>query len=147
MFNNIKPPSHLTSHANYSLFRVGVLPTWEDPENEDGGKFVLTIPKKESRAGKLDEYWLHTVLAVIGETMDATGDQVNGVVISIRKSQDRLALWLKTGNHIADRETCIRIGERWKKVMNLEKTAIRYHFHKDAAATGRSFRNETQFHV
>lgn len=143
IFNNLKPASELSLNSNYSVFRYGVEPSWEDHSNRDGGKFVLTMFKKDTKSGKCDECWLFTVLAIVGETMDATGDQVNGAVVSIRKQQDRIALWLKS----SDREICVKIGERWKKVLSLEKTTLRYQTHRDAAASGRSFRNEVQFEV
>jgi translation initiation factor 4E len=138
IFNNLKPATQISVASNYSVFRYGIEPSWEDEANCDGGKFVLTIPKKESRNGKCDEF-----LAVIGETLDATGDQVNGAVVSIRKSNDRIALWLKS----SDRDLCVQIGERWKMALNLDKLTIRYQTHKDAAASGRSFRNDSQFEV
>lgn len=143
IYNNIKPASTLALNSNYSVFRYGVEPSWEDQANCEGGKFVLTIAKKDSKNGKCDEWWLYTVLAVIGETLDADGDQVNGAVVSIRKNQDRIALWLKT----ADQQTCVDIGERWKKALMIEKETIRYQTHKDAAASGRSFRNEVHFEL
>jgi translation initiation factor 4E len=75
--------------------------------------------------------------------MDADGDQINGAVVSIRKTQDKIALWLKS----SDESTCVRIGERWKKMLSLEKSTLRYQTHKDAAASGRSFRNDVHFEV
>lgn len=162
VYNNVLPPSMIQASSNYSIFRKGILPAWEHPANLDGGKFVLTLPKpknnnqnnsQKNQGGgvhggtkdvpKLDEYWLFTILAVLGETMDATGDQVCGAVVSNRKSQDRIALWLKTG----DQAVCVRIGERWKKALDMEKTTLRYQTHKDAAATGRSFRIDVHFEV
>jgi translation initiation factor 4E len=143
VFNNLKPASQLSMNSNYSVFRYGVEPSWEDPANVNGGKFVLTIPKKDSKGGKCDEWWLYTVLAVVGETMDLAGDEVNGAVVSIRKNQDRIALWLKG----SERDVCVQIAERWKKALNLEKQTVRYQTHKDAAASGRSFRNEIVFEV
>jgi len=71
------------------------------------------------------------------------GDQVNGAVVSIRKHQDRIALWLKS----SEKQVCVEIGERWKKALTLEKTTLKYQKHSDAAATGRSFRNEIHFEV
>mmetsp|Transcript_4315 Transcript_4315/g.11832 ORF Transcript_4315/g.11832 Transcript_4315/m.11832 type:complete len:235 (+) Transcript_4315:54-758(+) len=155
VFNNVLPPSMIPPSSNYSIFRKGIQPAWEHPANAEGGKFVLTLPKtkrdngKNNKDGKiqdipkLDEYWLFTVLAVLGETMDAMGDQVCGAVVSVRKSQDRIALWLKTG----EKEVCVRIGERWKKALDMEKTTLRYQTHKDAAASGRSFRIDVHFEV
>lgn len=143
MFNNLTPASEISMNSNYSVFRYGVKPTWEDPANCDGGKFVLTMRKKGSTSEKCDEYWLFTVLAIIGETMDTTGDQINGAVVSIRKNQDRVALWLKS----SEPQLCIEIGERWKKALTLENTTLQYQTHRDSATTGRSFRNEVHFKV
>lgn len=68
---------------------------------------------------------------------------MNGAVVSLRKSQDRVALWLKG----SDPENCMTIGMRWKKALNIEKTTLRYQMHKDAAASGRSFQNAVHFEV
>ena len=172
IFNNVKPASSMALNSNYHLFRQGIQPMWEDPANINGGKFVLTIPKKDSKSGRCDEWWLYTVLAMIGETMDLHGDQVAGAVVSIRKTQDRIALWLKS----SDPNICIPIGERWKKALEFNKTPLKYQFHKDgmhgifivivccsvvfivlttfgpasilpAAASGSSFKNEIKFEV
>jgi translation initiation factor 4E len=143
IFNNLKPASELSVNSNYSVFRDGVQPSWEDPANAEGGKFVYALLKKDTKLGKCDEAWLFTVLAMIGETMDRSGDQINGAVVSIRKQQDRVTLWLKS----SDRDICIEIGERWKKVLNCTKYTLRYQTHRDAAASGRSFRNEAHFEV
>jgi translation initiation factor 4E len=76
--------------------------------------------------------------------IDATGDQVNGAVVSVRKSQDRIALWLKESK---PPEQCIKIAERWKKALEIEKIPVKFQTHKDAAASGNSFRNEVQLEV
>jgi len=142
IFNNIIPASQIPTSANYHLFCKGIIPAWEDPANKHGGKFVMTMPKKDSRAGKCDEWWLFTVLAVIGETMDASGDEICGVVVSIRKSQDRIALWLKS----CKKDVCVRIGKRWKKALQVtDKTTLKYQSHKDAAASGTSYQNQVLF--
>jgi translation initiation factor 4E len=89
---------------------------------------VLTIPKKEAKAGRGDEWWLFTVLAVIGETMDQSGEEVCGCVVSIRKAQDRIALWLKS----CDKKACTEVGARWKKCLEVSnKTGLKYQAHKD----------------
>jgi len=144
IFNNVRAPSNLALNSNFHLFKEGVVPMWEDPANKDGGKFVLTVPKKDSKAGKTHEWWLYTVLAAIGETMDASGEEICGVVVSIRKSQDRIALWLKS----CDQKACTEVGARWKKCLEVSnRTSLRYQSHKDAAASGSSFKNEVKFEV
>jgi translation initiation factor 4E len=143
IFNNIKPASSLAINSNYHVFRQGVVPMWEDPENKLGGKFVLTIPKKDSKAGRCDEWWLYTLLSIVGEALDINGNQVCGAVVSIRKSQDRIALWLKS----SDQKVCVEIGERWKKALGLNKTHLTFQLHNDAATSGHSFKNEVKFKV
>jgi len=128
VFNNVLPASEIAPGSNYHLFRDNVQPMWEDPANINGGKFVLAMPKKDSKAGKCDEWWLFTVLAVIGETMDLTGDEICGAVVSIRKSQDRIALWLKS----CEKDACVKIGARWKRALEVSsKTPLKYQSHKD----------------
>ena len=143
IFNNIKPASTLAVNSNYHVFRHGVQPMWEDPQNKLGGKFVLTMPKKDSKAGRCDEWWLYTVLSILGESLDINGNQVCGAVVSIRKSQDKIALWLKS----SDQKICVEIGKRWKKVLELDKTQVTFQLHNDAASSGHSFMNATKFKV
>jgi translation initiation factor 4E len=126
IFNNLKPANQLELSSNYHLFREGVIPMWEDPVNKEGGKFVLTMPKKDSRSGKIDEWWLFTVLAIIGETLDKDGDEVCGAVVSIRRNQDRIALWLRSN----DKDRCTKIGARWKKCLEMNKTILKFQEHK-----------------
>mmetsp|Transcript_42587 Transcript_42587/g.48388 ORF Transcript_42587/g.48388 Transcript_42587/m.48388 type:complete len:230 (-) Transcript_42587:290-979(-) len=143
MYNNLKPASKLPQNSNYHVFLKGIEPMWEDPSNKKGGKFVLTIPKKDSKTGRCNEWWIYTVLAVIGESIDLNGDQVCGCVVSIRKTQDRIALWLKS----SDKVLCSEIGARWKKALELQKTPLKYQLHDDAATSGSSFKNEVRFEV
>jgi hypothetical protein len=42
----------------------------------------------------LDQYWLYTALALIGESFQADGD-ICGSVVSIRKPNDKIALWTR----------------------------------------------------
>lgn len=143
IFNNLKPASTLPIGSNYHVFRKGIMPTWEHGANKDGGKFVLSFPKKDSKTGRSDEWWLHTVLAVIGETLDMDGDEVCGAVVSIRKSQDRIALWLKS----SDKGRASKVGARWKKCLEMSRTIMKFELHAAAAASGRSYRNTTVFEV
>jgi len=143
IFNNLKPASALPIGSNYHVFRKGIMPTWEHDANKDGGKFVLSFPKKDSKAGRSDEWWLHTVLAIIGETLDMDGDEVCGAVVSIRKSQDRIALWLKS----SDKGRASKVGARWKKCLEMNRTIMKFELHAAAAASGRSYRNTCEFEV
>ena len=38
---------------------------WEDKENKEGGRFLITVPAKEDN-DRLNEIWEHLLLAMIG---------------------------------------------------------------------------------
>jgi len=138
LWNNIVPVSKLAHGSNFSLFKEGIEPKWEDPANSHGGKWLFTITTKQNRhversfvrslarsppmvswsssihlgayrlamrwltCGRLrerrkealDQYWLWTALALIGECFQADSD-ICGSVVSIRKPQDKIALWTR----------------------------------------------------
>jgi hypothetical protein len=49
-------------------------------------------------------------------------------VVSIRKGQDRITLWLKS----CEKDSCIKVGARWKKALEVSnKTNFKYQAHKD----------------
>jgi len=131
LYNNIMKASTLDHGSNYHLFKDGIEPKWEDPANERGGQWTLIVPHRE-RKEKLDELWLWTMLASVGEVMEAEGEeeQVCGCVVSIRKSQDRITIWTRN----AAMEGRVRaIGEKWKRLLDLPKaTVIAYQAHADS---------------
>jgi translation initiation factor 4E len=87
---------------------------WEDPANEKGGKWVLQVPRGGPDRTRIDQFWLATVLAVIGEQL-ASSHEVTGAVVSLRKGQDKIALWTRSankGNHDVK-----QLGKQWKEVI------------------------------
>ncbi|CAJ0769499.1 12854_t:CDS:2, partial [Entrophospora sp. SA101] len=72
--------SELSTNSNYHLFKHGIKPMWEDPENERGGKWVIQFHKNKI---------------------------VCGVVFSVRKILYRISLWTRTSNNKA---VCESIG-------------------------------------
>ena len=141
--NNVVPPSQLTVNSNYHFFRKGIKPMWEDEKNKKGGKWVMTIPRQDRTKGKCDEWWLYTLLAIIGETLDESGRAVCGAVVSIRKNQDKIALWINT----TEKEEAIKIGQRWKSALQINKTSIKFQSHTDAIKSDSSFNNKVFYEV
>ena len=90
LYNNIEPVSRLANQSNYHLFKEGIVPKWEDPMNENGGRWMCNIDKSTRQ---LDEYFLKAMLACIGEQITSNDDEICGVVVSRKHSEDRLALW------------------------------------------------------
>ncbi|GMH74953.1 hypothetical protein TrVE_jg1554 [Triparma verrucosa] len=139
VYNNVKPAGSMGCNSNYHLFKEGIMPMWEDKSNKEGGKWIITIPKQDSKKGKVDEWWLYTTLAMIGETMDSSGLEVCGAVVSIRKSQDRLALWIRG----SEEKVSVAIGQRWKVALEVsDRTVLKFQTHKDATKNNSSFKNK-----
>ncbi|PWN43575.1 eukaryotic translation initiation factor 4E [Ceraceosorus guamensis] len=126
LYNNIIPPSDLPQKANYYLFKDGIKPAWEDPANADGGKWAIQLPRDRSR-GNIDKLWLHTMLAAIGETLEAPYDGsapavgvkevITGVILSARPNFYRIAIWTReAGDATADEldQRLLDIGKHLK---------------------------------
>lgn len=58
LFNHIKQPSELKPGTDYSLFKQGIRPMWEDASNERGGAWYLSFNRQRL---ELDRYWIDTV--------------------------------------------------------------------------------------
>ena len=60
LYNNIVTPARLVSGSDFSLFKAGIEPKWEDAANQYGGKWTFLLPKGTSK-NQLDQYWLNLV--------------------------------------------------------------------------------------
>lgn len=87
---------------------------WEDKSNRNGGKWVLLL-KNSQRKTQLNQWWLSTLLACIGASFDDDA-QITGVVVSLRKSMDKIALWTSNSS---DSDAVQRIGNQFKALLNL----------------------------
>jgi len=127
LFNNLVKPSGLPIKGNYHLFKEGIMPAWEDPTNAKGGKWVIEFERRQ--ADILDQVWLYTSLALIGEQFEDMSD-ISGAVISCRRQRNRLALWTKSA---MEDKTQKRIGNQFKKIMEVPpRVKIGYQPHDDA---------------
>jgi len=137
LWNNIKPANQLNQQCNYHLFKSGVQPTWEDPVNRPGGKWVL-ICRNSLRNTRLNDMWQGLVLAIIGNCFEDDED-ISGVVVSLRaKGGDKISIWTKT----AKNETAqMRIGKQFLQAVEMEKERIGYQAHAEALVGGTNFRN------
>jgi len=136
-YNYLKRPNDLSSTTDYHFFRDGIKPTWEDPKNAKGGKWIIRLPK-----GLASRYWEEVVLALIGGQFPGIPDgEICGLVISIRYSEDILGVWNRSGS---DRDMVDRLRDAIKKVLQLPPSAyasMEYKPHQNAIADRSSFRN------
>lgn len=83
-----KSSGKLAQNTDIHFFRHGIKPTWEDEGNLGGGRFHIRLRK--GIAPRLFE-WL--LLSLSNTTRGQWGEQVCGVVLSSRFSEDILAVW------------------------------------------------------
>lgn len=130
LFNNLMTPSRLKDKSNYHFFRDGIMPAWEDPQNTKGGKWVLQLNTNAGDKKLLDEVWLFTILEFIGEGFEDS-DEICGVVVSLRKSRNRIAIWTRDASNS---EAMKRLGQKFKEKMNLgARYKISFTSHADSA--------------
>jgi len=48
----------------YTVLQDGIQPMWEDPQNCNGGRWVINLDKKR-RTVELDRFWLEMVRSVV----------------------------------------------------------------------------------
>jgi hypothetical protein len=78
--NYLELASKLDDGCDYSVFKQGIFPDWEDRENMVGGRWILHAWNEEV----LDNWWQKLVTVMVEEETSL----VNGVVVSKRKKGD-----------------------------------------------------------
>ncbi|KAL3480390.1 translation initiation factor eIF 4e-like domain-containing protein [Aspergillus californicus] len=97
VYNNYpweKIPQRDTMH----IFRKGVKPVWEDPENRKGGSWRFRVPKRKAQA------FFHeiAILCLANEfqaVLEKEHDHVLGVSTSIRFNTHLISVWHKLGTN------------------------------------------------
>merc|ERR1711972_1167992 len=103
-----------------SVFKKGVRPAWEDPQNAKGGHFQIVL-KPDLGGGQVDELWNNIIMAMVIEAIkpahmitgarlvDKTGDRFKPNIrvelwFNDMDTEDRGDLYSLKGNF----ETCMR---------------------------------------
>lgn len=147
--NNIPRVSTLPIRADYHLFKSGVRPEWEDPQNKDGGKWSFMFRERQ-HPSDIDGLWLDVLLGAIGETLEPDGaNEILGVVANVRKSFIRVGCWTRSaGRDGASKEKLIEIGRNLKKVLMLrEIESMEFTGHAESACSGSYHRTKTSFFI
>ncbi|MBN3288034.1 IF4EA factor, partial [Polyodon spathula] len=126
LYNHIQLSSNLMSGCDYSLFKDGIEPMWEDERNKQGGRWLITLTKQQRRSD-LDRFWLETV----GEAFDDHSDDVCGAVVNIRTKGDKIAIWT---TDYENKDAITHIGQVYKERLGVpQKVIIGYQSHADTA--------------
>ncbi|GAB0188890.1 eukaryotic translation initiation factor 4E [Grus japonensis] len=118
LYNHIQLSSNLMPGCDYSLFKDGIEPMWEDEKNKRGGRWLITLNKQQRRSD-LDRFWLETLLCLIGESFDDYSDDVCGAVVNVRTKGDKIAIWT---TECENRDAVTHIGD----VKDKKKSFYRY---------------------
>jgi len=127
LYNFILPPTKLAMKCEYSIFKEGIQPMWEDPRNLKGGRWVFSAPP---RSNNLDKWWMEMLMGLVGEQFGEFSADVNGIVLQRRSRNDRLAIWVSDTNNLASVKT---IGLKFKDTLCIpQNNIINYESHADA---------------
>jgi len=125
LYNHIEVPSKLPTASDYSLFKEGIFPDWEDPRNQNGGRWIINLDRRK-REECLDSHWLEIMFFLIGEHADQHASLVNGAVVNIRNKGDKLAVWL---SEVSQEDSVVRVGAMVKERLGL-KNQIGFNVHQ-----------------
>lgn len=116
IYSHIIHPDKLPVTIALHLFRGDSRAMWEDPENRNGGSFLIRLQK-----GQVNFFWEKLLLSLIGEQFPS---DVNGAAVSVRSKGDLLYIWHRTASDEAVRlEICRTL---WKELNLPVKTKIDY---------------------
>ncbi|XP_066586560.1 eukaryotic translation initiation factor 4E-1A-like isoform X2 [Prorops nasuta] len=128
LYNHIKLASELRQGSDYSMFKQGIRPMWEDDANKCGGRWLISLEKKQ-RTSDLDRFWLEILLCMIGEAFNEYSDDVCGAVVNVRTKGDKLGVWTSNAN---SEDGVMEIGRKLKERLRITpKLKINYEVHKD----------------
>ena len=132
LHTHLSPPSALLPTTDYLLFHAGVRrPVWEDPLNHAGGKWIIRL-----RKGVADRVWEDLVCGVVGDMFDECGrgrlndgngaedddgeewPEICGCTISVRQSEDIVAVWNRVDADMKVREKIRWVQHRHLSVGN-----------------------------
>ncbi|KAF9916392.1 eukaryotic translation initiation factor 4E, partial [Linnemannia zychae] len=131
VYNNIMKVCDLAISSNYHLFKQGIKPMWEDPANKNGGKWSIQLPRNRTM-NEIDNIWLYTMLACIGEAFEYE-NEICGAVVSVRKAFFRIAIWTRSSDN---QDVAMSIGRTLKKAANIHGT-LEFQSHHETANAGK----------
>ena len=106
IFQHMKKPESLQSGIDFQLFKYNITPLWEDDSNKKGGRISIKLKKENSSL-----VWEEIILLLIGSNFpQKIQNEINGVLISVRKEFNFLQIWFKTfeKNNINEINNCLR---------------------------------------
>jgi len=128
LYNHIAKASEIKVGCDYSLFKKGIKPMWEDSRNKEGGRWLIGL-ERDQRATQLDNFWIEVILLLIGEGFGAESSRlINGAVVNIRGKGDKVAIWMSRATM---GEAVLDVGHRIKQRLGIKEIPIHFENHQD----------------
>jgi len=131
LIHYIDAASELKDGCDYSFFKEGIFPDWEDVRNAPGGRWMITVDKRQ-RWECLDTYWREILMILIGEQAGQDAHQVNGAVVTVRPRGDKLAIWLADASQP---DSILGVGKMIKEQLDIpSRKTIGFNVHSEEKA-------------
>jgi len=127
LYNHVSLASNLPPGSDYSFFKEGIFPDWEDEKNGSGGRWIINSDRQQ-RVDVLDTHWLEILIFMIGEQAEVHASKVNGAVVNLRAKGDKLGVWLAD----TSADSVLRVGRMVKERLGLPKDqTIVFNVHRE----------------
>ncbi|VDO04801.1 unnamed protein product [Rodentolepis nana] len=112
-------PSDIPNGTDLYVFKRGIKPMWEDPMNENGGRWLIQVLPDAD----VNFYWEELLMLIVGNAWktDEDSSEICGVVFQPRARGSRISLWTSNWNN---KDAQIRIGNRVKEVLNYPESLL-----------------------
>ncbi|KAL4816332.1 translation initiation factor eIF 4e-like domain-containing protein [Aspergillus spinulosporus] len=97
IYNNY-PWEKIPQRDTVHIFRKGVRPVWEDPENVRGGCWRFRVPKRKAQAF-FHEIAILCISSEFQAALEKEHDHVLGVSTSVRFNTHLISVWNKLGSN------------------------------------------------
>jgi translation initiation factor 4E len=124
VYFNALPASELSSLSDYYLFKEGIEPKWEHPQNINGGRWLVSIDKRKRDH---DELWLNLMMLLTCEEFEDYGEFVCGAAFNSRGRANKFCLW--TADATLD-EVNRQIALVYLDNLELQSDNLRYDLHQ-----------------
>jgi len=128
VYMHLEDVSKIRIGCDYALFKVGIMPTWEDKENESGGRWLIQLDSRQ-RYRILDYYWREVLMFLIGNEVE--NDNINGAVVNVRNKHDKISLWLSTSSPENENQI-LNTGMQLKTRLDWTESSINFEIHSES---------------
>ncbi|TMS39448.1 hypothetical protein L596_005970 [Steinernema carpocapsae] len=95
-YSALPRPSAFGNGTDLCVFRRGIKPEWEDPNNVNGGRWVACVLKTDpGHKTTIDLYWVRLLVNSVGERFGEWNQKICGVRVRIRERVYLISLWIR----------------------------------------------------